>query len=205
MAAVRGDASDEVLMVRYQRGDREAFALLVRRYNKQVYNFVLRQLRTAALAEDVTQDVFMRLVQSAAEFKHEARFSTWLYAIARNLCTDQLRRLQHRRHPSLEQPVGSAAEGRTVGDSVATEHHTASAERSAAASEMQRSIVRAVEALPDDQREVFLLREVADLPFKDIADITGASENTVKSRMRYALDRLKLALSDFEEYARALR
>jgi RNA polymerase sigma-70 factor (ECF subfamily) len=205
MAAVRGDASDEVLMVRYQRGDRDAFALLVKRYNKQVYNFVLRQLKAPALCEDVTQDVFMRLVQNAAEFKHEARFSTWLYAIARNLCIDQLRRLQHRRHPSLDQPVGGDAEGRTLGESVAVQHPSANAERAAASSEMQATIVRAVEALPDDQREVFLLREVADLPFRDIAEITGASENTVKSRMRYALDRLKLALCEFEEYARALR
>ncbi len=204
MAAVRGDASDEVLMVRYQRGDREAFALLVKRYSKQVYNFVLRQLKAPALAEDVTQDVFMRLVQNAAEFKHEARFSTWLYAIARNLCIDQLRRLQHRRHPSLDQPLGPS-DGRTLGDAVASEHHSASAERSAASSEMQASILRAVEGLPDEQREVFLLREIADLPFKDIAEITGVSENTVKSRMRYALDRLKQALCEFEEYARALR
>jgi RNA polymerase sigma-70 factor, ECF subfamily len=205
MAAVRGDASDEVLMVRYQRGDREAFAALVRRYNKQVYNFVLRQLRSPALSEDVTQDVFMRLVQNAAEFKHEARFSTWLYAIARNLCIDQLRRLQHRRHPSLDQPLGADPDGRTLGDSVAGQHPSASAERSAASNEMQLSIVRAVDALPEEQREVFLLREIADLPFRDIAEITGASENTVKSRMRYALDRLKQALCEFEEYARALR
>jgi RNA polymerase sigma-70 factor (ECF subfamily) len=205
MAAVRGDASDEVLMVRYQRGDREAFALLVKRYNKPVFNFVLRQLHAPALCEDVTQEVFMRLVQNAQEFKHEARFSTWLYAIARNLCIDQLRRLQHRRHPSLDQPVAADGEGRTLGDAVATEHHSASAERSAVSSEVQASILKAVEALPDEQREVFLLREIADLPFKDIADITGASENTVKSRMRYALDRLKQALSEFEEYARALR
>ena len=62
-----------------------------------------------------------------------------------------------------------------------------------------------VDSLPDDQREVFLLREVANLPFRDIAEITGVGENTVKSRMRYALDRLKDALCDFEEYARALR
>ena len=192
-------------MVRYQRGDRDAFALLVRRYNKQVYNFVLRQLRSPALSEDVTQDVFMRLVQNAAEFKHEARFSTWLYAIARNLCIDQLRRLQHRRHPSLDQPLGADSEGRTLGDSVTAQHPSTSAERSAASSEMQASIVRAVDALPEEQREVFLLREIADLPFRDIAEITGATENTVKSRMRYALDRLKQALSEFEEYARALR
>jgi RNA polymerase sigma-70 factor, ECF subfamily len=204
MPAVRGDASDEVLMVRYQRGDREAIALLVRRYSKQVYNFVLRQLKAPALAEDVTQEVFMRLVQNAADFKHEARFSTWLYAIARNLCIDQLRRLQHRRHPSLDQPLAST-DSRTLGDSVQSEHYSASAERSAVSAEVQASILSAVEALPDDQREVFLLREIADLPFKDIAEITGVSENTVKSRMRYALDRLKQALCEFEEYARALR
>ncbi len=147
----------------------------------------------------------MRLVQNAAEFKHEARFSTWLYAIARNLCIDQLRRLQHRRHPSLDQPLGAEGDGRTLGDAVAAEHPSSSAERSAVSSQMQDSIVRAVDALPEDQREVFLLREIADLPFRDIAEITGASENTVKSRMRYALDRLKLALCEFEEYARALR
>jgi len=205
MAAVRGDASDEVLMVRYQRGDRDAFAMLVKRHNKQVYNFVLRQLKAPALCEDVTQEVFMRLVQNAADFKHEARFSTWLYAIARNLCIDQLRRLQHRRHPSLDQPVGDASDGRTLGDSQAAQHPSASAERSAVSSEVQASILKAVEALPDDQREVFLLREIADLPFRDIAEITGVPENTVKSRMRYALDRLKHALCDFEEYARALR
>lgn len=191
-------------MVRYQRGDRDAFALLVKRYGKQVYNFVLRQLKAPALAEDVTQEVFMRLVQNAADFKHEARFSTWLYAIARNLCIDQLRRLQHRRHPSLDQPLGEN-DGRTLGDAVANEHFSASAERSAVSSEVQVTILKAVEALPDDQREVFLLREVADLPFKDIAEITGVPENTVKSRMRYALDRLKQALCEFEEYARALR
>jgi RNA polymerase sigma-70 factor (ECF subfamily) len=147
----------------------------------------------------------MRLVQNAAEFKHEARFSTWLYAIARNLCIDQLRRLQHRRHPSLDQPLGGDDDSRTLGDSVSAHHPTSNAERSAVGSEVQASIVKAVDALPEDQREVFLLREIADLPFKDIAEITGASENTVKSRMRYALDRLKLALCDFEEYARALR
>jgi RNA polymerase sigma-70 factor (ECF subfamily) len=65
--------------------------------------------------------------------------------------------------------------------------------------------VGAVDALPDEQREVFLLREIGNLPFKEIAVVTGVGENTVKSRMRYALDRLQEALSDFEEFARALR
>ena len=205
MAAVQGDATDEMLMVRYQRGERKAFAELVRRHNRPVYNFVLRQLRVPALAEDVTQDVFMRLVQNAAEFKHEARFLTWLYTIARNLCVDQLRKLSHRRHASLDQPALGKPEAPPLVESISDPNPQTNAERKALSAEVRSSIVRAVDSLPDDQREVFLLREVADLPFRDIAEITGVGENTVKSRMRYALDRLKDALSEFEEYARALR
>ena len=66
-------------------------------------------------------------------------------------------------------------------------------------------IARAVDTLPDEQREVFLMREIANLPFKEIAEITGVPENTVKSRMRYALERLQEALAEYEDYARALR
>jgi RNA polymerase sigma-70 factor, ECF subfamily len=205
MAAVQGDATDEMLMVRYQRGERAAFAELVRRHSRPIYNFVLRQLRVPSVAEDVTQDVFMRLVQNAAEFKHEARFLTWLYTIARNLCIDQLRKSAHRRHASLDQPLGDNPDGQTLIESISDPNPQTSAERSALSSEVRSSIVKAVDSLPDDQREVFLLREVANLPFRDIAEITGVGENTVKSRMRYALDRLKDALCDFEEYARALR
>ena len=205
LAAARSDATDEMLMVRYQRGDREAFAELVRRYQRPVYNFVIRQVRHPGTAEDVTQEVLVRVVQNAAEFKHEARFTTWLYTIARNLCIDHLRKQSHRRHPSLDQPAGGASEGRPLGDNIADAHPSTDVERAAAASEVQACIVRAVEGLPEEQREVFLLREVANLPFKEIAEVTGAGENTVKSRMRYALDRLQAALSEFEEYARALR
>ena len=205
MAAERGDATDEALMVRYQRGDREAFTELVRRYERPIYNFILRQVRHPTVAEDVAQDTFLRLVQNASEFKHEARFSTWLYTIARNLCIDHLRKMSLRRHPSLDQPSGADADSRPLGEGVADEHPRASAERGAIASEVGASIVKAVEQLPEDQREVYLLREIANLPFKDIAAITGVAENTVKSRMRYALDRLQAALTDFEDYARALR
>jgi RNA polymerase sigma-70 factor (ECF subfamily) len=194
MAAVQGDATDEMLMVRYQRGERKAFVELVRRHNRPIYNFSLRRLRVPALAEDVTQEVFMRLVQNAAEFKHEARFLTWLYTIARNLCIDQLRKQSHRRHASLDQPRAGEPEGQPLAESISDPSPRASAERSATSAEVGVSIVRAVDSLPDDQREVFLLREVANLPFRDIAEITGVGENTVKSRMRYALDRLKDAL-----------
>ena len=210
MAVESGDATDEMLMVRYQRGDRRAFAELVQRHSRAVYNFVLRQVRDPSAAEDVTQEVFLRVVQNAAEFKHEARFSTWLYTIGRNLCIDHLRRLAHRRHASLDgpspgTPALASTKERTLGDAIPDLHPRASAERRAANNQVLDTILRAVDLLPDDQRETFLLREVACLPFREIASITGASENTVKSRMRYALERLRDALSDFEEYARALR
>jgi RNA polymerase sigma-70 factor (ECF subfamily) len=204
MSADRGEASDEMLMVRYQRGDRDAFAELVRRYKTPIYNFVYRQLREPALAEDLTQETFLRVVQNAAEFKHESRFSTWVYTITRNLCVDQLRRLSHRRHASLDQPENREHE-RPMVENVADAHPRSSVERTAISARVADCIVRAVDALPNEQREVFLLRELAGLSFKDIADVTEAGENTVKSRMRYALDRLQQALSEFEEYARALR
>jgi RNA polymerase sigma-70 factor (ECF subfamily) len=205
MAATPGDATDETLMVRYQRGDREAFTLLVRRHHRPLYNFVLRQLRQPTTAEEVAQEVFLRVVQNASEFKHEARFTTWAYAIARNLCVDHLRKAQHRRHPSLDQPLGPGEDARSLADVVPNQEVRSDAERSSAANQMRAILIQAVETLPDDQREVYLLREVGNLSFKEIAEVTGVPENTVKSRMRYALDRLRNSLADFEEYARALR
>jgi RNA polymerase sigma-70 factor (ECF subfamily) len=204
VSAQRGDVTDEALMIRYQRGDRTAFAQLVRRHQGALYNFAFRQLRTQSVAEDVVQEAFIRVVQNAADFKHEARFTTWLYTIARNLCIDQMRKRALRKHPSLDEArSGEDGDGPTLGEQTADTR--ASVERDAAGSEIKIRIARAVEALPDEQREVFLMREVANLPFKEIADITGVPENTVKSRMRYALERLQDALSEYEEYARALR
>jgi len=205
MAAVPGYASDETLMVRYQRGDRGAFTVLVRRHHRGLYNFVLRQLRLPTLAEEVTQDVFLRVVQNASEYKQEARFVTWTYAIARNLCVDHLRKLAHRRHPSLEQPLGPADDARSLGDVVASKRVDGDAERATAALQIRATLIQAVETLPEDQREVYLLRELGNLSFKEIAEVTGVAENTAKSRMRYALDRLRTSLADYEEYARALR
>ena len=197
--------TDEALMVRLQGGDQAVFAVLVRRHQRPVYNFVLRHVRAPAAAQDIVQDAFLRVVQSASDFKHSARFTTWLFTIARNLCIDHLRRQALGRHPSLDEASrgGDDGEGPTLGEK--TVDSRADVERVAVGMEIQQRVVVAVEALPDEQREVFLLREVSNLPFKEIAEIVGVPENTVKSRMRYALERLQEALCEFEEYARALR
>ena len=200
----REEVSDEALMLRYQGGDRAAFTLLVKRHKTAVYNFVLRQVRSPAVAEDLAQDVFVRVVQAAAEFRHSARFSTWIYTIARNLCIDQLRKSQLRRHPSLDQPGSGDEDGPTLGERTADPHPAQAVDRAAIGGELGRRIQNAVEELPDDQREVFLLREVGNVPFKDIAAMIGVPENTVKSRMRYALERLQKALSEYEDYAKVI-
>jgi RNA polymerase sigma-70 factor, ECF subfamily len=191
-------------MIRFQSGDRAAFTLLVRRHQGPLFNFAFRHLRSQPAAEEVVQDAFVRVVQNAGDFKHEARFSTWLYTITRNLCIDQIRKRALRRHPSLDEPRRTEeSDGPTLGEQTADSR--ANVERSAVSVEIRERVTAAVDELPDEQREVFLMREVANLPFKEIAEIVGVPENTVKSRMRYALERLQTALSEFEEYARALR
>jgi RNA polymerase sigma-70 factor (ECF subfamily) len=205
MSPLPEHATDESLMVRYQRGDRQAFTILVRRHQSALFNFAVRLIGAPPVAEEVVQEAFVRVVQSAADFKHEARFTTWIYTIVRNLCTDHLRKRALRRHPSLDEAGRSSdgGDGPSLGER--TEDPKASVEREATGRELAVKIALAVEGLPDEQREVFLLREGSNLPFKEIAEITGVPENTVKSRMRYALERLQQALSDYEEYAHALR
>ena len=200
----RAELTDEVLMMRFQGGDRAAFTGLVRRHKTPIFNFILRQVRTRQAAEDLAQDVFVKIVQNAAEFKHEARFSTWAYTIARNVCIDHQRKMSLRRHPSLDQASGEHGDGPTLGERTADPTPGALVERVAIGAEMGQHITRAVELLPAEQREVFLLREIGNVPFKDIAQMIGVPENTVKSRMRYALERLQEALAEYEDYARAL-
>ena len=200
------DPPDEVLVVRFQSGDRAAFALLVRRHQSGLYNFALRSLRERTAAEDVVQEAFVRVAQSAADFKADARFSTWVYTIVRNLCIDQIRKNALRRHPSLDESRKSdEGDGPTLGEQTADPRGRADVERTVEGGRLKERILEAIDSLPEDQREVYLMREMSNLRFKEIADITGVPENTVKSRMRYALERLQEALAEYEEYARALK
>ena len=196
------EISDETLMQRFQDGDRSAFTALVRRHQGKLYNFTLRTLRSPQLAEDVTQETFVRVVHRSSDFRGSSKFSTWLHAIARNLCIDELRKAKHRRHASLDAPAHGSADGedgaRPLGEEIASKGQEP--ERATGGNELKDRIARAVDLLPDDQREVFLLREISHLPFAEIAEIVKVPEPTVKSRMRYALERLQAALAEYEEF-----
>lgn len=195
------EPTDEALVERFQNGERAAFVLLVRRYQRPLYNFAIRQIRSGPAAEDVVQETFRRVMRGAEGFGRTAPFAAWLYKIARNLCVDVLRDRVSRSCQSLDDSR-SASGSPTLSERTADP--SADVERAVVAGEIRIRALAAIARLPDEQREVFLLREVCDLRFAEIAEVVNASENTVKSRMRYALERLQAALRDFEEYAREL-
>lgn len=197
------EETDEALLQRFQGGEAEAFEVLLGRYERPLFNFVLRSVRDPERAADLVQEVFLRVIQRSEQFQGNSKLSTWLYSIARNLCIDHGRRMVFRRHRSLDAPVSSEEGARTLGDQVAAE--TPEADRDAIAGRLRTEIARAVEALPEDQRDVFLMRQVQGLAFKEIAEVVGVPENTVKSRMRYALERLQEALADYADYLEELR
>lgn len=189
------DPSDEVLIAAYRGGDSAAFEALLRRYRRPLFNFVLRSVGDRGRAEELYQDVWMKIIERCGDFRGDAKFSTWLYAIARNVCVDHQRKMRYRAHDSLD--TTQPGSGQTAGERIA--NPGPSAEQLAMGTLLKDRIANAVQALPDDQREVFLLRQLQGLAFHEIADVVGVPLNTVKSRMRYALERLQHALSDLEE------
>jgi RNA polymerase sigma-70 factor (ECF subfamily) len=186
-------------MSAYQQGDVAAFAELVARHEKPLWNFLRRFVRDAATAEDLQQETFMRVVKGASEWKASSKFSTWLYTIGRNLCVDHARRAVHRKAVSLDGQSSPRAEEEEPRLHDQVSGGDPGGERRALDRELAERLDRAIAALPEPQREVFVMRELLDLPFAEIALAVGASEPTVKSRMRYALERLRSELAALRE------
>ncbi|HEY8376024.1 MAG TPA: RNA polymerase sigma factor [Nannocystis sp.] len=188
--------SDEALMLSFRDGDARAFEELVARHRRGLFNFLLRSVQNRSRAEELLQEVFLRVIRSKDRYERTAKLTTWLYTIARNLCVDESRRAKFRRTTSLDAPRrGQDDDAPALIDSVASED--VPTDERAAAPQIRERIARAVALLPEDQREVFLMRQINGLSFKEIGDIVGAPENTVKSRMRYALEKLRQELADF--------
>ena len=196
--------SDEALMEAYQQGDTRAFELLLKRHQRPVFNFIYRQVGIEPVAEELLQEVFLRIIKGADRYERKAKFTTWMYTIARNICVDQSRRARHRQAVSLDAPLGRGDDdGRSLQDVVAD--GGPAVDRQAIGRELQTKLKEAIESLNDEQREVFLMREYLNLPFKEIAEITGCPENTVKSRMRYALEHLRQQLEEYRDLAEAVQ
>ncbi len=194
------DCCDSDLMLRYAEGDDRAFALLFERHQGPLYNFVLRSCGQRAVADELVQEVFERVINAADSYEPKAKFTTWLYAIARNLCIDNARKGSRAEIYSLQNPVGD--------DEEATEHQELLADEDARAGDVEVDrrafrdrLQQALETLPAEQREAFLLREISGLKFREIADVVDTKVPTVKSRLRYALQKLRRELQEFSEHS----
>ena len=179
------EVSDESLMLAYAAGDAAAFERLYLRHRSKLYRFLVRQLHgNGALADELFQDVWQRVISARQGWKPEAAFSTWLYRIAHNRLADHWRALQHR------PPAPADADERTerMPDDDTPERHLSTFEE-------RRRLHLALDELPAEQREVILLRLEQDLSLEEIGEITGVGRETVKSRLRYAMDKLRQRLT----------
>ena len=184
-----GEDSDHVLMLRYAAGDGRAFEALYRRHEMSVWRYIYRSVRNQASADELMQDVWFVVAQAAVRYQPTARFRTWLFTLARHRMIDR-----HRRSDPLHHLVVADAGERWL------EQRTADSncEPSRQAESMQHAdaLLLAVAQLPPEQREAFLMQAEGEMSVEDIAAATGASLETVRSRLRYARSKLKQLLQE---------
>lgn len=182
--------SDEALMCRYRDGDAAAFEMLYARHRGGLFRFILRQVATAALAEELFQDTWLKVVGAREGYEPSARFTAWLYKMARNRVIDHHRRRGIR--------IAEEA-GRDNDPDLLAGATNMQPERRAAIDHAMDSVVAGVGALPEPQRTAFLLREEGGMSVAEIADVTGVNAETAKSRLRYAIARLREALGEHHD------
>lgn len=179
------EVSDESLMLAYAAGDAAAFERLYLRHRSRLYRFLARQLHgNGALADEMFQDVWQRVITARESWRPDAAFTTWLFRIAHNRLADHWRSLQYR------PPAPDDADERTarVPDFDTPEQQLSEFEE-------RRRLKMALDELPEEQREVVLLRLEQELTLEEIGEVTGVGRETVKSRLRYAMDKLRARLN----------
>src|SRR6266516_1645649 len=175
------EAPDEQLMLAYRDGDSAAFETLYTRHRARLYRFVLRSVKSRAIGEELFQEIWMRVIEARSRYAPQARFTTWLYTIAHNHLVDHWRK----RGLTLVSLEGDE----TPGASPDPADHVQARESLA-------RFAAALEALPPLQREAFLLHEEGGLSAAQIAAATRTNEDAAKSRLRYAMAKLKAAVND---------
>jgi len=190
------DARDEDLMLAYAAGDATAFDALYARHKGGLYRYLMRQCGHAGIVDELFQDVWLSAIRARTTYVPSAKFTTWLYRIAHNRLVD------HWRAAGQVELVASAASGDDDdGDDVLATIPGArndEPEIRAGAQEIALRLRIALSALPPAQREAFLLHQEGGLDLSQIAELTGAGVETVKSRLRYALAKLRTELGDLQ-------
>ena len=186
MAVPDDPPSDESLLARYRTGDAAAFEVLYARHRQGLYRFLVSLCNKAELAEEIYQETWLSLIRSNTQPQGRASFRTWLFQIARNRLIDHWRKhgIHNPLHDSYDEQLHAQADD------------SAGPEQQLSLSRDQARLDTALQALPEDQREVFLLRVHGDLDVPQIATLTNAPLETVKSRLRYAQQKLRRLLAE---------
>jgi RNA polymerase sigma-70 factor (ECF subfamily) len=186
------DDTDEVLMQRYQIGDAAAFEVLYARHKGGVFRYMLRQCRDRGVAEELFQEVWLNLIKARASYVVRARFSTYIYSIAHNRLIDYYR--ESGRAVSLSYAGDNDDSEDMLANIAASDGHQP--DSLLASKQGATEFLRLLESLPDEQREAFLLHEEADMSIAEIAAATNVNTETAKSRLRYALSKLRHGLKE---------
>jgi RNA polymerase sigma-70 factor (ECF subfamily) len=188
---------DEELIHGIKAGDRDSFAALVKRYQTPLVNFFYHLCYDAMAAEDLAQEVFLRLHRHIAQYEPRSKFTSFLYKIAKNLWIDRVRRSHpsQKKEVSLEAPIGhSDAESQTLKDHVSAS--TDQPQDFLLRDEMRQMLRRALERLPEEHRMVVILSEIHGMRYEEIGEVLGVPIGTIKSRMHHAMERLKEILKN---------
>lgn len=184
------DSPDEDLMLGYCAGDAAAFDLLYQRHKGGLYRYMLRQCRNGAVAEELFQDVWMNVTRARGAYTPSAKFTTYLYRLAHNRLIDQYRKHGGRTTLSYDDEAGPQLDEPTA-------PRGAQPDTAYAVKREAGALLELIEALPEVQREAFLLQQEAGMSVEEIATATGVTRETAKSRLRYALAKLRQGMGEW--------
>jgi RNA polymerase sigma-70 factor (ECF subfamily) len=182
--------SDYELIQRFIKGEQSCFEQLIHRHKNKLFAYISLYIRDHALAEDLFQDTFMKVIQSvkAGKYQDNGKFLSWVMRIAHNLIIDHFRRIKQMNTVSNDDYESDLFNSRKLAESTV--------EDDIIRRQIQKDVRKMITLLPDDQREVVILRHYAGLSFKEIAEITEVSINTALGRMRYALINMRKIMED---------
>ena len=172
------------------KGDNSAFEALMEKHMGIIYNIALRMAANQDDAEDMTQEIMIKIFRSLGSFKGNSKFSTWIYRVAVNTCLDELKKKKNKKHLSLDAEI-SGDDGE---NQIEIKDDSPSPEKIAEQNELRDMVAAAVKLLSDEHRAVIVLRDIRGMSYSEIAGILGCSDGTVKSRISRARAQLKMIL-----------
>ena len=187
------DTSDEQLMMAYRDGDASAFDTLYRRHKGPVYRYMLRQCRDAGVADELFQDVWMNLIRARESYTVQAKFTTYIYKLAHNRLIDHYRKHGHAAMVSFDDDTEDAP---VIAEPAAAPRDEP--ERHLDIKQQAAQLLQLLGALPEPQREAFVMQYEGGMSVEEIADVTGVTRETAKSRLRYAMAKIRQGLATWQ-------